>query len=320
MDEQIAALPSQFSWQPSFEGGAPQGSPRHFIVCGMGGSHLGAILLRRHDPELPLRVHSDYGLPAWRYGGRIILSSHSGNTEEVLDTAQKASDAGLDCVAITTGGALADLARARNIPLILLPTNEVEPRMAVGHSMLAIAYAMQNTSLLGAVAAIGSVLAPQELRAHGEELATSLNGRIPLIYSSEQNRGIANFWKVAFNETTKIPAFRYPVPEFCHNELSGFDAVLSTHGLSSPLAAVFLMDTADHPRTQLRMKIAAEMLEDKGMSVSSIELPGVSALHTALSGVVIGVWTAYTLAHQYGVEDAQTPLIAAFKERMSHYV
>lgn len=60
-----------------------------FIVAGMGGSQLGAGLLKVWQPDLPLVVHHDYGLPSLPEdelkNSLIIASSYSGNTEETID-------------------------------------------------------------------------------------------------------------------------------------------------------------------------------------------------------------------------------------------
>lgn len=315
MEEQLTGLPAQFSWEPAYEGDTPSDSPSEYIVCGMGGSHLAASLLLVHNPSLPIRIHSDYGLPAVTESSRIILSSYSGNTEEVLDAAQSAVDAGLSAVAITTGGALADFARANNIPLILLPTTGAEPRSAFGHELLSLAYAIDPT-LAASVRKAGSAVAPEAKQEMGTEIGAALEGRIPLIYASTNNEIVARIWKIFFNETAKVPAFSYSVPEFCHNELSGFDIADSTEDLSQRFVAIFLTDEEDHPRNQQRMEIARDLLNERGIDTLAVPLEGPTPLTKALSSIATGVYAALTLAHTYGVEDAKTPLIAEFKERM----
>src|SRR6266481_6419593 len=62
---------------------------KKFIVAGMGGSHLGADLIKTIDPSLDLMIHSSYGLPTlqrdqWK-DRFVIASSYSGNTEETID-------------------------------------------------------------------------------------------------------------------------------------------------------------------------------------------------------------------------------------------
>jgi glucose/mannose-6-phosphate isomerase len=321
MEEQILHFADQFSWEPKIENEErlPENT-QSLIVCGMGGSHLGARLLLRHDPTLDIRIHSDYGLPtesAERLRSSLIVaSSYSGETEEILDAARAASDAGLAVAAVTTGGALAKLARERKLPLILLEKQSVEPRMAVGASMLALARLMRASALEEEIRATGAAIDVHTGETEGTALAERLTGSIPVVYASTLNTSLAYFWKIAFNETGKIPAFYNLFPEVCHNELSGFDAVPSARDLSSSLHILQLHDADDHPRIVKRMRIMRELLEARGVSVTTVELAGHTGLEKALYGVLAGIWTAVAVAKTYHAPDAATPLIAEFKKEM----
>lgn len=311
----------QFAWEPDILRGErlPE-KPSHIIVCGMGGSHLGARLILRHDPSLPISIHSDYGLPrepAERLRGALIVaSSYSGETEETLDSARSAVEEGLSVAVITTGGALASFAEKHSLPMILVPKKNVEPRMAIGAWMLALARLMRDASLENEIRQAGINIDVQKGKVDGEALAKRLVGSIPLIYSSTLNAPIAYFWKIAFNETSKVPAFYNLFPEVCHNELSGFDIHEHTRKLSSKMSVIFLKDTSDHPRIAKRMKIMRELLSEQNIVTTDIELSGENGLEKALNGILAGVWTATALAKEYGVVDSITPLISEFKNKM----
>jgi glucose/mannose-6-phosphate isomerase len=88
------------------------GGVNRVIICGMGGSAIGADLLAAYigsSCPLPVIVHRDYNLPAWACGTEtlVIASSHSGNTEETLEAFQAAISRECRLVAVTTGGKLA---------------------------------------------------------------------------------------------------------------------------------------------------------------------------------------------------------------------
>ena len=104
------------------------------IVVGMGGSHLAADLLKILKPELDLTIVSDYTLPKAKENELVVLSSYSGNTEEVLDVYEQAK--GLNRAVITTGGQLLDKARKDNVHFVLLPTG-LQPRDAIQFSLQA---------------------------------------------------------------------------------------------------------------------------------------------------------------------------------------
>lgn len=321
MEEQILSFAEQFKWKPELlRAECLPANTSHFIVCGMGGSHLGASLLLRHDPSLPISIHSDYGIPRESQerlrSALIIASSYSGETEETLDSARSAVEAGLSTAVITTGGALASFAEEHNLPLILIPKKGVEPRMAVGASMLALARLMRNIELENEIRRAGAGSDVQRGRADGDALAKRLSGSIPLVYASTLNAPIAYFWKIAFNETSKVPAFCNVFPEICHNELSGFDIHEHTRALSSHMSILILKDSDDHPRIIKRMDIIQKLIEERGLSVTNVELVGNSGLEKVLNGILAGVWTATALAKEYRVPDAITPLISEFKNKM----
>ena len=95
---------------------------KNVVISGMGGSAIGADLLAAYAAPLcsvPIVVYRDYGLPAWVRGPEnlVIVSSHSGNTEETLGVFEQARSKGCRVLVITTGGKLAELAQAGEVPL-----------------------------------------------------------------------------------------------------------------------------------------------------------------------------------------------------------
>ena len=68
---------------------------------------------------VPVTVHRDYGLPAFARGKETLFvgSSHSGNTEETLDSFATALKQECTLLVISTGGELAQRAKEQNIPL-----------------------------------------------------------------------------------------------------------------------------------------------------------------------------------------------------------
>ena len=91
-------------------------APGGLAICGMGGSAIGADLAaaaigaRAHHPIITVR---GYELPAWvDESWAVLCSSYSGNTEETTSCYAAAGEAGARRIALTTGGKLAEAARA----------------------------------------------------------------------------------------------------------------------------------------------------------------------------------------------------------------
>ena len=142
MRDAILTLPTQLKWSPNVEGGAIPPA-EHFLLCGMGGSALAGGLILACDPNLPLTLHRDYGLPfkseSDQAGTLVIISSFSGNTEETLDAYRTAKEAKRPLIVVTSGGELLSRARRDVVPYVVIPDAKIQPRLAVGYFLRALA-------------------------------------------------------------------------------------------------------------------------------------------------------------------------------------
>ncbi len=305
---------TQFEWEPLVENASALRTHSRYLVCGMGGSHLGAWLLKAYAGA-PIDIHRDYGLPATHDDMMLILSSYSGNTEEVLDAGRVAIERGIPVAAITTGGTLLEFAREHGIPHVIMPADmHVEPRFAIPLSMLGIAKLMDDDALVARIREAGMLVAPEHERAAGEKLADFLKDRVPVIYSSAQHEALAYIWKISLNETSKTPAFANHIPEACHNELESYDGA-PKHPLTARFAVLFIGSTDDHPRNLERMKTMSEVLMEKGVPCEGLWLKD-SSLANVFAAVLQADWATLSLAHRYQVPDTATALIAEFKRRI----
>ena len=111
----IKQFPKQFLYEPVLGNALRLGRFNKFVVAGMGGSRLPALILQAWKPSLPLIIHNDYGLPALPEDelrtSLIVVSSYSGNTEEALDAYELAREKGYAVAAISVGGRLLEWAR-----------------------------------------------------------------------------------------------------------------------------------------------------------------------------------------------------------------
>src|SRR6187402_2196025 len=104
---------------------APSQPIRNVIVTGLGGSGIGGTIVAQiTEKELivPMAVNKDYFLPAWVDSHTlVIVSSYSGNTEETLQALQSAMEKKAKIVCITSGGKIAELAKANSLDCITIP-------------------------------------------------------------------------------------------------------------------------------------------------------------------------------------------------------
>ncbi len=315
--EAIKNFNKQFEYRPEIKNGAKLAKFDKFIVVGMGGSHLAADMLKIWNPYLKLIVHRDYGLPSLPdeelEKSLIILSSYSGNTEEVLDAYKTAKEKNLPCAAVSIGGKLIELAEKNSDPYIQIPDTGIQPRMATGF-MFAALLKIIDEKVLEQISELAGSLAPADYEKKGRDLANKLKGFIPVIYSSERNFPLAYNWKIAFNENAKIPAFCNVLPELNHNEMTGFDVKDATRFLSEKFYFIFLKDFADDSRVLKRMEVLKKLYVERGLPVEIAEIGDKNVFHKIFSIVILGALTAYHIAKLYEVETEQVPMVEEFKK------
>lgn len=319
MSDAVKTFASQFSYQPKIEGGKIKKYDR-FALLGMGGSHLAADLALLIDPTLRLTIHSDYGLPPIPPSEikktLIIASSYSGNTEEVIDGLNKAHKKNMPLAIIAVGGALIAFAKKKKIPYIQLPDTGIQPRSALGFSLLALLLVIGDGGRLRQARALTKMLRPETMEKAGQSLAKKIQDTVPVIYASRANQAIAYNWKIKLNETGKIPAFCNIVPELNHNEMTGFDVKDASKHLSSIFTFIFLRDPSDHPRNQKRLDTLEKLYRERGLKVERITLEGKNVFEKTFNSLILADWTAIATANIYGLESEQVPMVEEFKELM----
>src|SRR3989344_6785622 len=320
MEESLLNFAQQFAQELEVENVEEWQRYDRFLIAGMGGSALAAQLFSSFRPELDLIVHRDYGLPVlpserWR-NRLVIASSYSGNTEETLSAFEEARMKHMRVAAISTGGKLLEIAKPQDIPFIRFPDLHLRPRLAVGLSFLGFCKLMGDEELYEKTKQLAFELRPKELQEQGNRLAQELAGKIPVIYGSGYTFPIAYQWKIAFNETARIPAFANAFPELNHNEMAGFDITQGTKELGGKVHVILLKRNGDLEQVKKRMEVAQQMWKAKGLQVSEVRLEGHSEVLQAFSGILLGHFTALALAQQYGTASEKDEMIEEFKKRI----
>ena len=289
------------------------------FVCGIGGSAVGgdlAVAALSDRLTKPMLVPRGYELPSWAPAGSAVLcSSYSGNTEETLACYAAAEALGARRLVATTGGELADLARADGVPVIGLPAG-LQPRAAVGYmfciaaelAALSLAAPRINTEIDAAASHLGDAFTAAESRAR--ELAAEIGDATVLVYGSDLTAPVAYRWKTQVNENAKLPAFSSELPEADHNELEGWS------GADGRFAAVFLEDRDQHPRERKRFELTAKAIEPHAATVINLEIEGETRTERVLHGVMLGDLVSIELANARGVDPMAVDVLEGFKRKM----
>lgn len=301
-----------------------EGLPEHdevenVVVLGMGGSAVaGDILVAAAGPFLPVPALSlrGYNVPAFVGEASLVFAvSFSGDTEETVEAATEAALAGAKVVAVTTGGQLARLAEAWEVPLVRVPPGIPQPRTGLGALSVPPLMALEAIGLFpGATAWIAAAVEQlqrrrDQLLAPGnvaEELARTIGRTVPLLHGGGAIGSVAaSRWKASLNENAKVPAFWNTQPELCHNEVSGW----GQHGdvTRQLVTLVGLRHDFEHPQVMRRFELTYRLLEEAVASVREVHAEGEGELAQLLDLILVGDVTSIRLALQEGVDPGPIP-------------
>jgi glucose/mannose-6-phosphate isomerase len=303
-------------------------APAGLVVAGMGGSAIGGALARAalgDHATRPIFVTRAYGLPSWTTPDTMVLcASYSGDTEETLACYESAGALGARRTVVTTGGKLAEMARADGVPVIPLPGG-FQPRAAVAYMTVA---ALEVAALCGVgprltseidvaashteqlVAEWGPDSPPDSL---AKEVALGLHGTTPVIAGAGLTTPIAYRWKTQINENAKQPAFTHEVPELDHNEIAGWEGAQDVGRFS----AVFLDDSDAHPRVKARMDLTEQLIAGNAVVSFHLETRGQTSIERVISLVLLGDLVSVYLAALRGVDPGPVPVIDELKAELA---
>jgi glucose/mannose-6-phosphate isomerase len=298
------------------------------VVAGMGGSAIGGALARAalgDHASRPIFVTRAYGLPTWTTPETMVLcASYSGETEETLACYESAGALGARRTVVTTGGRLAEMARADGVPVIPLPGG-FQPRAAVAYMIVA---ALEVAAQCGAGPRLTSEIdvaashiehlvaewgpdAPEDSLA--KQIARGLHGTIPVIAGAGLTTPIAYRWKTQINENAKQPAFSHELPELDHNELVGWEGAPELGRFS----AIFLDDSDAHPRVKERMDLTERLIAGSAAASFRVETRGQTAIERVVSLVLLGDLISIYLAALRGVDPGPVKVIDELKAALA---
>lgn len=301
---------------------------RSLVVCGMGGSAIGADLAvaaigdRLHKPVTVVR---GYDLPSW-VGSEdaILVSSYSGSTEETLSCYEQARSLGAKIYVTSSGGPASEIAQQSGHPVIALP-GIFQPRAAVAYGVTAV------TEI-----AIATGAAPSALRKELAEAAVPLReladmwspsaaddalpkrlarqafGRVASVYGAGLTAPVATRWRSQINENAKAPATEHVLPESNHNEICAWESAREV----VEQTAWFLRDSDQHDRIKRRIELTAETASAHGARAEIVDTVGDSRFDRLFSSILLGDLMSLYLAVLRGVDPSPVPVIENLKDSL----
>jgi glucose/mannose-6-phosphate isomerase len=254
----------------------------------------------------------------------VLCASYSGNTEETLACFESAGALGARRIVATTGGLLAEQARAASVPVIPIPAG-FEPRAAIAYMLIS---ALEVAALCGAGPRLAAEI--DVTASHLEQLvaqwgpdadddslpkvlAREVHDTVPVIVGAALTTQIAYRWKTQINENAGVPAFAAELPELDHNEIAGW---LGT-GQLGPFSAIFLDDCDSHPRLRTRIELTERFIGPYAKLTRVVSTHGESALERVCSLVLLGDLLSVYLAALNGTDPTPAPPLADLKQELA---
>jgi glucose/mannose-6-phosphate isomerase len=298
------------------------------VVLGMGGSGIaGDVLMAVAAPFMPVPVAVVKGYEPPDYvgtGSLVFAMSFSGQTEETLEAAAAAYEAGASLVVVAGGGALVDLAGEWDVPVVPVPTDIPQPRAALGAMSIPPLVLLEQIGLFpGALQWVDQAVEQLRRRrdelvrpgSRAEDLARRIGRTLPLVHSSgDLGAAAALRWKAQINENAKCPAFFNVYPELCHNELAGW----GQHGDATRqlITLVNLRHDAEHPQVTRRFELVEEILREVVADVVEVRAAGDGDLAQLLDLALVGDFVSLHLAGQEGIDPGPIPVLSDLKVRL----
>jgi glucose/mannose-6-phosphate isomerase len=305
------------------------------VVNGMGGSNIGIGLVRSalsDQIKLPITITPGYQVPASVDKNTLyLLSSYSGNTEEVLSVYAEVKKRGAKILAICELGnnQLARLMMKNNIAGYMFKPEcnpSGQPRLGLGYSVLGATMLMAKAGLFSIKEnELENIVAKLELsdqtlrpgvpikRNKVKRLALELYGKIPVIVAAEFLTGNLNILRNQFNETSKNFASFLELPDLNHYAL---ESLTNPKSNKNNLVFLFFNSLLYHPRVERRADLTKQVVKKNKIKFIEHRLYGTSKLEQALGMMQFGCWLTYYLAMLNNVNPVKIPWVEWFKKEL----
>ncbi len=333
MWDAVAGLPEQVE-EAVFAARGLKDLPSHervenVVVLGMGGSGFaGNVLAAAAAPfmPVPVTVVKGYQPPDYVGTGSLVFAvSFSGETEETLEAAAAAYEAGASLIVVSGGGTLVSLAEEWHVPVVPVPDGIPQPRAALGALAIPPLVLLEEIGLFpGALQWVDQAVAQLRLRrdelvkpaSPAEDLARRIGRTIPLIHSSQDLGAAAALrWKAQINENAKTPAFFNVYPELCHNELAGWGQ--NGDATRQLITLVNLRHDAEHPQVSRRFDLVVDVLREVVADIIEVRASGEGDLAQLLDLALIGDFVSLHLAGQEGIDPGPIPVLDELKQHLT---
>lgn len=307
---------------------------KNIVFAGMGGSNLAALMAQSLSPfllTLPFEVVANYRLPLYADKNTlVILSSYSGNTEEILSCTQDAKMRSCKAIVITTGGRLQTLAETAKIPLILLDEKfnpSHSPRAGIGLSLGAVMSLLIRLNPLSQkffiskeiVHTVERVLDMVSINKDTSEnpaktLAMKHKSQGVIFFSANHLSGVGQTAGNYLNESAKTMCVNFNLPDLNHHLLEGFTFPV---GLKEDFSLIILNSTLYPDVIQKRIALTRDILLQQKYRVTVIKPETADAVSQVFESLVFLIMFSYYLSIVNKVDPVTNPWVDYLKNKLT---
>ncbi len=308
---------------------------KNVIVSGMGGSGLGARVIRYlmfDRLRVPIEYVNNYSLPSYVNSSTlVIVSSYSGNTEETVSSVHDALKKRAKIIGITTGGKLAEISKEGNLPFWVFDPKENpsgQPRMGLGYSIAGILAILSKCKFLSLEESeITDLISSCEIfvkefgvrKATRENIAKKLaekySNKIPMLFSAEHLVGVTHAFRNQINENSKTFSGSYKISEANHHLMEGLRFPAKAKDV---LRFMIFESPHYHERIQKRFAITEDVVEKNGYGHDIYKTTAKNKLNEAFEVLILGSYVSFYLAILHGIDPSPIPWVDYFKEKMDN--
>lgn len=300
------------------------------VVCGMGGSTLGAHLIKslyKNDLKVSLNIVNGYKLPG--FVGKntlVILSSYSGNTEEVLSCALEAKKKKCKISIIASGGKLAEIAKKEKYPSLIFTTKNNpcgSPRMGLGYSIVGQIYLFAKLGILKIDLKELKKL-PEVIKNYNKNFGVKTNNNLKKIALLTKNKSVwfvgaehfggnAHIAGNQMNENAKRFGGYFLLPELNHHLLEG---MINPKSNKDNLLFVFLESDLYSDKLKQRFVLTKEILKMHKINFAVIKAQEKNALTQTMEILLATSYLSFYSAMVENIDPTAIPFVELLKKKL----
>ena len=334
--DSVISLPKQAkqAWEEVMELDLPESYKEvsNIVFLGMGGSNLGFRIVKEvyvDQLALPAELVNGYRLPkSVDENTLVIVSSYSGNTEETLALANLALEKQAKLIALTTGGKLAELAKANQFPAYLIDPKHNkagQPRLGLGYSVFSqialfvklgfIRVEQKEIDII--FSQFEALLTQWQIEAvdnnQAKALAQKLVGKLPIWLGADHLAGNTRVAHNITNETPKVYSSYYVLPDLNHHLMEGLK---NPPEVTKHLAVLAFDSNLYHARNQKRLEVTKLVVEKNSVDWYSYKPQAETKLGQACEVLLLSNFIVFYLSMLYKEDPCPIPWVNFFKENL----